>query len=178
MKVEAVSKSPTHTLIKKNEQQITLLKGLGVEGDAHQGITVKHRSRVAKDPTTLNVRQVHLMPSELFEELALKGINVNPGEMGENISTTGIDLIKLPLDTILQIGKVARIQITGLRNPCSQLNNINDQLLKAVLQKNEDGTIVRKAGIMAIVLDGGIIEVGDDITIEFPKKPYQDLIPV
>lgn len=178
MKVEAVSKSPTHTLIKKNENQITLLKGLGVEGDAHQGFTVKHRSRVIKDPTTPNIRQVHLMPVELFEELAQKGINVNSGEMGENITTSGIDLINLPLHTILKIGPETKIQITGLRNPCSQLNKINDQLLKAVLQKDEDGTIIRKAGIMSVVLKGGKINVGDTIEIEFPEKPHKNLEPV
>ena len=178
MKVEAVSKSPTHTLIKKNEQQITLLKGLGVEGDAHQGITVKHRSRVAKDPTTPNIRQVHLIPSELFKELAQKGILVNPGEMGENITTSGIDLINLPLNSILKIGNKAKIQITGLRNPCSQLNKINDQLLKAVLDKDEHGNIIRKAGIMSVVLEGGEINVGDTIKLEYPDKPFQNLEPV
>ena len=139
MKVKALSKSPSHTLIKKNENQITLLKGLGVEGDAHQGITVKHRSRVAKDPTTPNIRQVHLIPSELFEELAQKGIKVNAGEMGENITTSGIDLLKLPKDSILHIGSNSKVKITGLRNPCSQLNRINEGLLKAVLQKDEHG---------------------------------------
>lgn len=178
MKVEAVSKSPTHTLIKKNEKQITLLKGLGVEGDAHQGLTVKHRSRVVKDPTTPNIRQVHLMPSELFEELAMKNIKVNAGEMGENITTSGIDLLNLPKDSVLHIGSISKVKITGLRNPCSQLNRINEGLLKAVLQKDEDGNIVRKAGIMGVVLEGGEINVGDDIKIEFPEKPYKDLEPV
>ncbi|MBV1924266.1 MAG: MOSC domain-containing protein [Flavobacteriaceae bacterium] len=178
MKVEAVSKSPTHTLIKKNENQITLLKGLGVEGDAHQGLTVKHRSRVAKDPTTPNIRQVHLMPSELFAELAHKGIEVKAGEMGENITTSGIDLINLPLNTILKIGPETIIQITGLRNPCSQLNRINENLLKAVLDKDEQGNIIRKAGIMSIVLQGGNIRVGDTIEIEFPEKPFNNLQPV
>ena len=178
MKVEAVSKSPTHTLIKKNQKQITLLKGLGVEGDAHQGVTVKHRSRVAKDPTTLNIRQVHLMHSELFVELAQSGIIVNAGEMGENITTSGIDLLKLPKNSVLHIGSKSKVKITGLRNPCSQLNRINEGLLKAVLQKDEQGNIIRKAGIMGVVLEGGEINVGDDIKVEYPEKPYQDLEPV
>jgi len=178
MKVEALSKSSKHTLIKKNENEITLLKGLGVEGDAHQGLTVKHRSRVAKDPTTPNIRQVHLMPSELFEELAQKGIEVKAGEMGENITTSGIDLINLPLNTILKIGDEVKIQITGLRNPCSQLNRINENLLKAVLDKDEQGNIIRKAGIMSIVLQGGTINVGDTIEAEYPEKPHQNLEPV
>ncbi len=178
MKVDAVSKSPTHTLIKKNEKQITLLKGLGVEGDAHQGLTVKHQYDVIKNPNKPNLRQVHLIHSELFKELAQKKIIVKPGEMGENITTSGIDLLELPKDSVLHIGSMSQVKITGLRNPCSQLNRINEGLLKAVLQKNEDKSIIRKAGIMGVVLEGGEINVGDNIKIEYPKKPFQNLEPI
>ena len=178
MKVEAVSKSPTHTLIKKNQKQITLLKGLGVEGDAHQGLTVKHQYDVSKNPNKPNLRQIHLIPFELFVELEQKGIKVNAGEMGENITTSGIDLLNLPKNSVLHIGSNSKVIITGLRNPCSQLNRINEGLLKAVLQKDEHGNIIRKAGIMGVVLDGGDINVGDDIKIEYPEKPLQNLEPV
>lgn len=170
--VIAVSKSPSHTLIKRNEKNIKILKGLGVEGDAHMGTTVKHRSRVAKDPNQPNLRQVHLIHSELHSELANKNLVVQAGEMGENITTSGIDLLSLPKNTILSIGETSKIRVTGLRNPCSQLNRIQEGLLNAVLDKDSDGNIIRKAGIMGVVLESGTIKVGDHIHIEFPEYPY------
>lgn len=174
-KVIALSKSETHTLSKWNQDKINLLKGLGVEGDAHLGKTVKHRSRVAKDPTQPNLRQVHLIHAELHEELASKGFQIGAGVMGENITTKGIDLLALPKDALLRIGKEAVIQITGLRNPCHQLEGIQKGLMKAVLDRDEEGGLVRKAGIMGIVLEGGTIEVGDEIVIILPPKPFQKL---
>jgi len=172
--VKAVSKSGTHTFNKYNHDSILLIKGLGVEGDAHNGKTVKHRSRVAKDPTQPNLRQVHLIHTELFEELAQKGFTVHAGEMGENITTQGINLLDLPKDTILNIG-TSKIQITGLRNPCVQIDSIQKGLMKAVLDKDEAGNLIRKSGIMGIVLAGGEIKTGDKITIELPKEPHQKL---
>ena len=173
--VIALSKSSSHTFNKYNTESIRLLKGLGVEGDAHMGETVKHRSRVAKDPSQPNLRQVHLIHSELFEEVAEKGFKVSPGQMGENISTRGIDLLALPTDTILKIGVEAEIQITGLRNPCYQIDSIQEGLMKAVLDKDEDGNLIRKAGIMGIVLQGGEIKVGDKIEVALPAKPHKKL---
>lgn len=174
-KVVALSKSSTHTMQKFNTSQIKLLKGLGVEGDAHLGKTVKHRSRVAKDPTQPNLRQVHLIHQELHQELATRGFVVTPGQMGENITTAGIDLLKLPKNTILIIGSHAKVQITGLRNPCHQLDGIQPGLMKAVLDRDGDGKLIRKAGIMGIVLADGQIELGDEIQIEFPEQPYLPL---
>ena len=139
------------------------------------GETVKHRSRVAKDPSQPNLRQVHLIHSELFEEVAEKGFKVSPGQMGENISTRGIDLLALPTNTILKIGAEAEIQITGLRNPCSQIDSIQEGLMKAVLDKDEEGNLIRKAGIMGIVLQGGEIKVGDKIEVELPAEPHKKL---
>jgi len=149
-----------------------LLKGLGVESDAHAGKKVKHRSRVAKDPNQPNLRQVHLIHSELFEELSEKGFQVSPGQMGENITTRGVDLLNLPKDTILFIGDTVKIQITGLRNPCKQIDSIKEGLMNAVLDKDEDGKLIRKAGIMGIVIEGGEVKTGDEISAKLPPKPF------
>jgi MOSC domain-containing protein YiiM len=173
--VVSLSKSNSHTFNKYSCDKITLLEGLGVAGDAHSGKTVKHRSRVAADPTQPNLRQVHLIHSELFDELAEKDFAVVPGAMGENITTRGIDLLTLPKNTILKIGTSAAIQITGLRNPCSQLESIQKGLMKAVLDQDEQGNIIRKAGIMSIVLQGGDIFVGDEILIQLPDHPFEKL---
>lgn len=173
--VISVSSSPTHTFSKLPKESIKLLEGLGVEGDAHLGKTVKHRSRVAQDPTQPNLRQVHLIHAELFDELSEKGFNVNNAQMGENITTKGINLLSLPRNTILHIGDSAMIQITGLRNPCLQLEGIKEGLMQALVFKNANGELVRKAGIMGIVLESGIVKVGDKITVKLPDHPYEKL---
>ncbi|NND76619.1 MAG: MOSC domain-containing protein [Flavobacteriales bacterium] len=173
-KVIALSKSPAHTLIKENQKELLLLTGLGIEGDTHLGVSVKHRSRVRQNPNAPNLRQVHLIHSELHEELELKGIRVGPGQMGENITTKGIDLLSLPEKAILKIGD-SRIEVTGLRNPCHQLNTLHDGLMDAVLGRDENGKLIRKAGIMAIVLEGGKIEVGDEIKVSYPKGELKAL---
>lgn len=173
--VKSVSKSGTHTFNKFNCDKIVLLKGLGVEGDAHLGEKVKHRSRVAKDPNQPNLRQVHLIHSELFDELKEKGFKIQDGEIGENITTQGIQLLDLPKGTILNIGKTAKIEVTGLRNPCKQLYSIQKGLMKAVLDKDEKGNLIRKAGIIGIVLERGEVKTGNEITVELPPKPYVKL---
>ena len=174
-KVFALSKSQSHTFSKVNQVSIHLIAGKGVDGDVHLGETVKHRSRVAKDPTQPNLRQVHLIHVELFKELSTKGFVVRAGELGENITTSGINLLDLPRNTLLKIGKSAKIQVTGLRNPCVQLDTFQKGLMKAVLDKDEAGNLIRKAGIMGIVLAGGIISVADEIEIIFPPKPFLKL---
>lgn len=174
-KIIAVSLAPTHTFSKSNVESITLLAGLGVEGDAHCGKTVKHRSRLEIRPIPDNLRQVHLIHSELFEELKTKGFDISPGAIGENITTKGIDLLGLPRHTKLFLGKNAIVEITGLRNPCSQLNDYQPGLLSAVLDKDAAGNLIRKAGIMGIVLEGGNVNPGDDIRIELPEKPFLKL---
>ena len=173
--VSSVSRSATHTMSKPLTESIQLLKGLGVEGDAHLGVTVKHRSRVKADPSQPNLRQVHLIHSELFDELRLKGFAVQPGQMGENISTRGIDLLGLPRGTRLHIGNAAVIEVTGLRNPCHQLDGLQTGLMKAVLDRDDEGRLIRKAGIMGIVLEGGVITPGDAIRMELPPEPHEKL---
>ena len=170
--VKALSRSPSHTMSKQNEPFLTLLTGLGVEGDAHMGETVKHRSRVAQDPTQPNLRQVHLIHSELHQELSASGFSIQPGQMGENITTIGLDLLGMPKGAQLLIGETAVLEVTGLRNPCHQLEGIQEGLMKAVLDRDEHNNLIRKAGIMAIVIHGGIIRTGDPITVKLPKKPY------
>jgi len=177
-KVISVSKSQKHTFNKYVNDKILLLEGLGVEGDAHMGEKVKHRSRVAKDPNQPNLRQVHLIHSELLDELKEKGFDVIAGQMGENITTKGIDLLNLPKDTLLSIGENAIIKVTGLRNPCKQINSIKTGLMAAVLDRDKEGNLIRKAGIMAIVIQGGEIGVGDKIIIQLPKEPHLKLAPV
>lgn len=173
--VIAVSSSPTHTLSKPNRNSIHLLEGLGVEGDAHCGRTVKHRSRVAQDPTQPNLRQVHLVHTELFDELVEKGFRITNGQIGENITTHGIDLLSLPRNTILTIGLLAQVKITGLRNPCHQLDGIQEGLMKAVLDKDGNGELIRKAGIMGVVLVSGLVKPSDAITVTLPEKPFEKL---
>lgn len=163
---------------KPGHEWIRLLEGLGVEGDAHMGTTVKHRSRVARDPTTPNLRQVHLIHAELLDELALRGFSVAPGSMGENVTTRGVDLLGLTTGTRLHLGATAVIEVTGLRNPCMQLEGIQAGLMKAALDRAPDGTLIRKAGIMSIVLSGGELRAGDPIVLELPKGPHRPLEPV
>ncbi|MDE0771993.1 MAG: MOSC domain-containing protein [Salibacteraceae bacterium] len=176
--VQSVSKSETHSFSKYKYDNIVLIKGLGVEGDAHLGKKVKHRYLVNKDPNQPNLRQVHLVHSELFDELKTKGFNLQAGEIGENITTKGVELLALPRNSILTIGANVKIKITGLRNPCSQLNAIKKGLLKAVLDKDKKGNTIRKSGVMGIVLEGGEISIGNKIIVELPSKPYLRLEPV
>lgn len=173
--VLAVSRSPTHSFSKPNAESIRLVAGLGIEGDAHAGETVKHRSRVKVDPTQPNLRQVHLIHAELFDELAAKGFSVAPGEMGENITTRGIDLLNLPVGTKLHIGSSAVVELTGLRNPCVQIDRFQKGLMAAVLDRDGEGQLVRKAGVMGIVLAGGEVRTGDPISITLPTEPYRRL---
>ena len=158
--VISVSTSAVHTFSKHSAPKIVLVAGLGVDGDAHNGVTVKHRSRVAQDPSQPNLRQVHLIHCELFDELATKGFKVSPGDLGENITTREIDLLALPLNAELHIGKTAIVRVTGLRNPCVQLDRYSKGLTAAVLDRDAEGRLVRKAGIMAIVLAGGVVRPG------------------
>lgn len=176
--VVAVSRSGSHCFSKPNVGSIRLLAGLGVEGDAHLGETVKHRSRVARDPTQPNLRQVHLIHAELFDELRAAGFTVRPGEIGENVTTRGVDLLALSAGTRLRLGDEALIEITGLRNPCRQLDRFQPGLMKATLDRDADGDLVRKAGVMAIVLTGGEVRAGDPIRVEAPATGFRPLAPV
>jgi MOSC domain-containing protein YiiM len=176
--VIAVSRSATHTMTKPNQEAIRLLAGLGVEGDAHLGVTVKHRSRVARDPSQPNFRQVHLIHAELHDELRAAGFTVAPGQMGENVTTRGLDLLGLPVGTKLHLGASAVVEVTGLRNPCVQLDGIGPGLMAATLARDEQGGLVRKAGVMGVVLSGGEVRPGDPIRAELPPPPHRPLAPV
>ncbi len=176
--VVGVALARGHNFSKQPAFEIRLLSGLGVAGDAHMGETVKHRSRVAKDPTQPNLRQVHLIQAELFDELAARGFTVKPGDMGENITTRGIDLLGLPEATRLRIGGAAIVEITGLRNPCVQIDRFQSGLMQAVLDRDTDGNLIRRAGIMGVVIQGGDVRVDDSISIDLPAGPHRALKPV
>lgn len=176
--VTAVSRAADHALSKGNVTRIRLLAGLGVEGDAHLGRSVQHRSRVARDPTQPNLRQVHLIHGELHDDLRAQGFNVTPGVMGENITTRGIGLLALPTGARLRLGEQAVLEVTGLRNPCAQLEAFQSGLMAAVLDRDEEGNLVRKSGVMAVVLVGGDVAPGDPISTEKPAPPHTPLGPV
>ena len=176
--VTAVSRSARHTLTKPNEDRVQLLVGLGVEGDVHSGAAVKHRSRVARDASQPNLRQVHLVHAELHDTLQEQGFAVSAGQMGENVTTRGVDLLGLPTGTRLCLGDTAVVEVTGLRNPCAQLDRIQPGLMAATLVRDDHGNLVRKAGIMGVVIAGGEVRRGDPIRVELPPDPHRPLAPV
>ncbi|WP_371785778.1 MOSC domain-containing protein [Streptosporangium subroseum] len=173
--VTAVSSSATHTFGKVCLPGIRLLAGLGVEGDAHLGVTVKHRSRVAQDPTQPNLRQVHLIQAELHDELRVAGFSVAAGELGENVTTRDVDLLGLPVGALLRLGEEAVVEVTGLRNPCVQIEAFQAGLLKQVVGRDEAGELVRRAGVMGVVVAGGEVRPGDTIEVELPQPPHRRL---
>ncbi|MEM7802648.1 MAG: MOSC domain-containing protein [Chloroflexota bacterium] len=175
MKVISLSISPTHTFSKVIKDEIELVAGEGVVGDAHRGVKVKHRSRVAQNPDQPNLRQIHLVQRELFDELREKGFEVRPGDIGENVLTEGINLLGLPTGAHLLIGSHAKIEITGLRNPCKQLDHFQDGLMAATLDRDDAGNLIRKAGVMGIVLEGGTIRRGDSIEVALLPLPHKPL---
>jgi MOSC domain-containing protein YiiM len=171
----AVCRSGTHTFSKRVVPSIHLTAALGVDGDAHKGVTVKHRSRVARDPSQPNLRQVHLIHAELHDELAEAGFEITAGLLGENITTRGIDLLGLPTGTRLRLGPDAVVEVTGLRNPCAQIDRYQAGLLSAVVGRNEAGDVVRKTGVMSVVIAGGDVRAGDPVHVELPAGPHQAL---
>ncbi len=175
--VASVSLSPEHGFSKVPMDRIELLANFGVVGDAHAGERVQHRSRVARDPTQPNLRQVHLIHAELLDDLAAAGHTVGPGDLGENITTRGLDILALPTGTQLHVGQ-AILEITGLRNPCAQIESFGPGLLEKVLDRAPDGTLIRKAGVMAIVLEGGTVRPGDQLRLTLPAPPHKLLVPV
>jgi MOSC domain-containing protein YiiM len=177
-RVEAVARDGAHRFGKPTSDAITLLAGLGVVGDAHAGATVRHRSRVRRDPAAPNLRQVHLVAGELLDELRDRGFPVAPGVIGENVTTRGLDLLALPTGAVLRLGPDALIAVTGLRNPCVQLDRHARGLQRAVLDRAADGTLIRRAGVMAVVLLGGVVRPGDPITVAAPPGPAVPLQPV
>jgi MOSC domain-containing protein YiiM len=178
VRVVGVHLDAAHRFSKPPVEQITLRTGHGVEGDAHFGVTVQHRSRVKRDPTAPNLRQVHLFAAELLDTLVVQGFRVRPGAVGENVTTRGIDLLGLSVGTVLRLGADALIEITGLRNPCFQLDGYQAGLMRAVLDRDPDGQVIRKAGVMAIVLHDGIVRAGDAIEATPPPGEHRPLLPV
>lgn len=167
-KVTAVHSNATHSFSKTTAKGIELVAGLGVAGDAHCGAMVQHRSRTAVDPTQPNLRQVHLIQTELLDELAGYGHVVAPGDLGENITTCGLQLLDLPTGTVLRLGAEALVAITGLRNPCKQIDQFQRGLLSRVAYKEADGTVIRKTGVMGVVVSGGLVHAGDAIDVSLP----------
>lgn len=176
--VVAVALDGAHRFSKARVDAIALERGLGVSGDAHAGSTVKHRSRVARDPSQPNLRQVHLLHAEMLDELNLRGFALAPADIGENVTTRGIDLLALPTGTRLALGDAAVIELTGLRNPCAQLDAFRPGLMAALLGRDAQGGLVRKAGVMAVVHSSGMVRAGDRIEVLLPPPPHQPLRPV
>ncbi|PWR25406.1 MOSC domain-containing protein [Zavarzinia aquatilis] len=176
--VVAVAASPRHGFHKQPLPRIDLMAGFGVIGDAHAGVNVQHRSRVARDRMQPNLRQLHLIHAELFDELARAGFAVRPAELGENVTTRGLDLLALPRGTRLRLGPAVEIELTGLRNPCVQIDGFQPGLTRAVLDRDAAGNLVRKAGVMAIVLTDGPVHPGDTIAVTLPDFPHTPLLPV
>ncbi len=176
--VTAVRLKAAHGIGKHNQLSIRLVAGLGVDGDVHAGTTVRHRSRLNQTPLPPNLRQVHLIHAELFDELAMQGFAIKPGMMGENITTRDLNLLRLPQGTRLRLGQEAVVEVTGLRNPCNQLDGIAPGLMSATLARDEQGGLVRRAGIMSVVLNGGDVRQGDSISVELPASPHRPLEPV
>ena len=173
--VVSVALSNSHEFSKSAQASIMLRTGLGVEGDAHAGKTVQHLSRIARDPTQPNLRQVHLIHEELFAELAERGFKLKPGDIGENITTRGISLLELSRGTQLHIGPSAIVELTGLRNPCAQIDRFQPGLLKAVLDHDAEGNLIRKSGVMSIVVADGVVAPDDVITVVLPDGPHEPL---
>ncbi len=176
--VVSVSRDPEHRFSKEVVDDIVLIAGLGVEGDAHAGTTVQHRSRVARDPSQPNLRQVHLVHAELFDEVEGSGFEVAPGELGENVTTRGVDLLGLPRGAVLRLGPDAVVEVTGLRNPCVQIDGFEAGLMRELVTRDDTGLVVRKAGVMAVVLAGGRVAPGDSVGVELPQGEHEALQPV
>jgi MOSC domain-containing protein YiiM len=162
-------------MAKPNQESITLVAGVGVEGDVHAGATVKHASRVRRDAERPNLRQVHLIHAELHDDVAADGFEVEPGQMGENITTRGLELLSLPAGTRLHLGPNAVVEVTGVRTPCKQLEGIQSGLMARMLDRDEAGKLMPLAGIMSVVLDGGTVQPGDAILVELPAQPHRPL---
>ncbi|WP_258375208.1 MOSC domain-containing protein [Curtobacterium sp. MCSS17_008] len=177
-RVVAVSRDGEHRFSKPVVEEITLVEGWGIEGDAHAGTTVQHRSRVARDPSQPNLRQVHLLHAEVFDEVAVDGYTVGPGQMGENVTTHGVDLLGLPAGTLLHLGDHACVRVTGLRNPCRQIDDFEPGLLRRVVGRTEDGAVERKGGVMGVVVTGGVVRGGDPVRVELPEGEQRALEPV
>ena len=177
-RVVAVSRSAKHEFSKSQLETIGLIKGRGVDGDCHAGVTVQHLSRIRRDPTQPNLRQVYLLATELHEELMTAGYDVRPGDLGENILTAGIDLLALPTRTRLTFASGAVVEVTGLRNPCVQIDRFKAGLLGHVVGRTEGGDIVRRAGVMGVVLEAGAVRVGEQVMVTFPVGAPVPLRPV
>jgi MOSC domain-containing protein YiiM len=175
VRVHSVHRDAEHRFSKATAASVTLLEGLGVEGDAHAGTTVQHRSRVARDPSQPNLRQVHLIGTELLDELRATGYDVAAGQLGENVTTSGVDLLALPRGSVLRLGASAVVEVTGLRNPCLQIEAFRPGLLAEVVGRDDAGAVVRRAGVMGVVLAGGMVRPGDAIAVELPEEPHLPL---
>jgi hypothetical protein len=176
--VVSVSRDDAHRFSKPAVPTITLVEGWGVDGDAHAGRTVRHRSRRARGPELPNLRQVHLLHEEVLDDVAARGFRVAPGEMGENVTTRGVPLLALPVGTVLALGPDASVELTGLRNPCRQIDTFAPGLMREMVGRDERGDVVRRAGVMAVVRTGGVVRAGDPVAVRLPEGPHRPLGPV
>ena len=176
--VIAVSLSPTHAFSKQPQPNIQLLAGLGIQGDAHCGPTVRHRYLRRRNPAAPNLTQVHLLASEFLDTLRPLGFDLHPGDLGENILTSGLDLLSLPIATLLHLGPTAIVEVIGLRTPCVQMNRFRPGLMAASFHPDANGYPSPRAGIMATVRDPGAVEPGSIIYVELPAQPHRPLRPV
>lgn len=176
--VVAVHLDARHAFSKQSVSKIELIAGHGVRGDAHFGITAQHLSKIAKDPTQPNLRQVHLLHEGLLQELHSKGFDVAPGQLGENITTSGLAILALSAGTKLQLGTQVVLRVTGLRSPCSKIESFHPGLLAAVVDRAEDGSVIRKAGVMCVVEQGGEVRAGDSILVIAQPEIHIPLEPV
>ena len=173
--VFAICSSPKHGFSKQPQRSIRLLAGRGVEGDAHCGETVQHLYLKRRNPLAPNRMQVHLLQSELFDELAFVGYALTAGQLGENITTRGIGLLNLPQGTRLHLGGEAVVELTGLRTPCKLIEDFKPGLLKQVISRDAANKVLAKAGVMAIVLHGGDVHERSPIRVEYPAARHVPL---
>ena len=172
--VVGVHRRSAHAFSKQPVADIELVSGHGVRDDAHFGVTIQHLSRVAKDPAQPNLRQVHLLQAELLDELTTRGFAIDAGQLGENITTRGVDLLGLSSGSLIHIGDTVVVRVTGLRNPCAQIDAFHAGLLQAVLDRAPDGRLIRRAGIMGVVETGGVVRAGDPLIVS-PCTPHLPL---
>jgi MOSC domain len=172
--VVAVAADRGHRFSKPTRDRIVLLEGHGVEGDAHAGPFVRHRYLARRRPRVPNLRQVHLIPSELFRSLSEAGFEVAAGDLGENITTTGLDLERMPLGTLIEFGLMAMIELTGLRTPCVLIDRFQAGLKRQVLSSDETGPPF-KCGVLGVVRSGGPVAAGDAARARLPSSRFRTL---
>jgi MOSC domain-containing protein YiiM len=167
--VIAVCQKTEPGLPKFEAEAIQLIEDFGVSGDYHAGKLIRHRYWAAKDPTHPNHRQVLLVDTSIYADLASQGIALKPGMLGENVVVDGIQVMTLAVGARLQLGD-ALLELTEVRNPCYQLNEMHPDLLEAV-KPEVDGQPRRNAGMFARILTGGWVRPGNPVLVLSEQTP-------